>query len=1206
MHLAFDNYSTKDGLSQATILCSLQDEQAYLWFGTADGLNRFDGYEFEIFRHNPKDPNSLIDNEIMALAQDSSKYIWIGTASGLNRLNTRTGDFDLFQHDANQAQSLSNNYISCLFSDRQNRLWVGTQNGLNLYLEARQQFKRIAFPKQLSTTGKDLRINSICQHPDGTLLVGSEIGLFRLVNERLELIGDGQKVNAIKAILCDKKGNIWIGGTEGLKLLEANALVDYEEVQRLGLIIVESLVESKHGDIWIGTDNGLIILADGNVHNYQVNARPHLGLSNKVIYTLLEDDCGIIWLGTGSGLSKFDPLLHQFHTTRISDYLTYDFTKNKIWAIRGDNQGTIWLGTEAGLYSMGEEKAMKKKYEIRSERNTLTTISSIVIQGDKLWLGSWGNGLIEFFPGTQKVRYFKKDSSSPNSLSSNNVRSLFLDEAQILWVGTEIGLNRYNPVDQSFKTFYFNTKDKNNFKANTIVSIYQDDKHLLWLGTEGGLVCFDKTNETYQLYKHDSKNPGSISHNFIRSILQSEDGTLWVGTSGGLNQWNPETQDFSVIRMQDGLPNDVIYSIQEDEAKNLWLSTNKGLACFNPYKDDFLNFNINDGLQSNEFNTNSSWKSRDGELYFGGINGLNHFHPEEIKTNPNVPQVLIQSVDISTIDGETRIKDWLEEEQTLRLQHSDYSFSINFVALNYTNPEKNRYEYMLEGFDMDWKDADFKRTATYTNLRRGNYTFKVRASNNSGLWNKEGAQLPIHIQPPFWLTDWFLLLASLSFVGLVLLIVQIRTNSIRRKNEELEALVVERTKNLREQKVELEKRESLFRSFYEESPLGIAYIEKHGQCIARCNETLAQMLGYSVAEVEGKTVREFTYPEDLEADIAASEAAIAQKKERLYRRNKRLVRKDGSIVYTSAYLSFVWDENGELDYQIILFNDETEERLFQERLQQVQAQLIQSDKMASLGQLTAGVAHEINNPVNFIYSGIDALKKNIRALLGIFDRYENIKSPNEFEQTKPEIEQMKEQVDFEEVLEDINGLTETIKDGAWRTAEIVKSLQAFSRKDKGAFQMLQIHDGLQSTLRILKEQIKDNLSLQVKYDETIPEIEGNPGQLNQTFLNILMNAIQAIGDQEGMIKISTQNADKNIYVLIEDNGPGIPKAVLSRIFEPFFTTKEVGQGTGLGLSISYGIIEKHQGKIEVESKQGKGTRFKIILPKRQEPLPLDP
>ncbi|MFK7933566.1 MAG: PAS domain S-box protein [Saprospiraceae bacterium] len=479
------------------------------------------------------------------------------------------------------------------------------------------------------------------------------------------------------------------------------------------------------------------------------------------------------------------------------------------------------------------------------------------------------------------------------------------------------------------------------------------------------------------------------------------------------------------------------------------------------------------------------------------------------------------------------------------------------------------------------------------------YTIENKETENQLLKQREEA-----IQMELEKTRWQNIgLGAILVSALALLALLFRLSKSRqRSNQQLQqqkTILEQQAHELKSTEAALREREEMFRGFYEQSPLGIALFNEENNHFTRCNQRLSQLIGYSEEELVHKTIRDITHPDDINSDRESFYNYINGKGGDVYFREKRLVHKNGDTVWVNTSISLLHNDTGEVKSIIVMMSDITEEKKIEEELHLAQAQLLQADKMASLGQLTAGLAHEINNPVNYIYSGIGGLKKNLHALMQVVEEYDGIQSVNEFNDAKQRIESLKEDMDYAEVQEDIEELMIGIKEGAERTGNIVRSLQNFSRTDRDVFTKANIHEGLDSTLFILKNALNEHITVRRDFVENLNEIECYPGQLNQVFMNIITNAIHAIGKQAGEVFIQTHNTADGIQIKIKDTGKGMPTGIQKRIFDPFFTTKEVGKGTGLGLSISYGIIKKHGGSIRVESKEGKGSCFIIELPKQQ-------
>ncbi len=1082
----------EDGLSQGSILTMMQDSKGLIWIGTADGLNRFNAYEFETFLHSSSDPYSISDNEILCMTEDPTGDIWIGTANGLNKYVIREDRFIHYGSNDSTANAISNNYITALLTDKHGMIWVGTKYGLNCYEPATDDF--ISYFKMVGSPSVKPQqiVKFIYETSSGDIWVGFEEELCYLNKEERKLIPYLQQLetqqrlsgSTLHDMWEDEHHQLWVATDQGVDIWNPN-LKQFQILPGTKSKQIRHLIAGTDSTVWMGTDQGLIIYdrMSERISEVKHQAEQSSSLSNDMIHALLKTNDETIWVGTGTGLNKYNKYLAQFNTIRLNASNPFDQVSNKVWAIMEDRNGWLWLGTEGGLCVMDQNRTKTFDMVSRSSAHEALVsdeISSLFEGKDGIiWMGTFGGGLVRYDPQRNKVQAYLHRSNDSLSISSNTVRSIIqAPQDHILWIGTREGFNIMDTRTGKFSTQYFHKGGKG-IKANSVNSLYRDSHQMLWVGTEGGIICHEYEKDVSRLMRHDPDSIHSLSHDFVRCIKETTQGELWVGTSGGLNRLNRTTMDFTSYTVEDGLPNNVVYAIEEGTNGELWLSTNKGLSRFDPDSGTFENFEVHDGLQGNEFNSRASFKGKDNRLYFGGTNGLNVFYPQDISANPHIPRLLFTHLYQVNRDSLQPSRKCIIPASTIELSYKDYLVTFEFASLNYTNPYKTRYAYMLKPFDNSWNKAGNRRTATYTNVPGGTYELMVKAIDPLGNVRQNTTSINVIMHPPYWQMPLFWVMVLVVLGIFIYLLFAIRTKNIMRRNAELETLVQHRTLTLQEQKVTLE-------------------------------ESLT-------------------------------------------------------------------------------------------KLQQTQAQLLHADKMASLGQLTAGVAHEINNPVNFIYSGINSLRKNLQALMNVFLLYDQMERPEDFEETKDEIEALKEEVDMPEVISDIQKLMIAIKDGAERTTEIVNSLRAFSRSDPTEMQLANIHNGLDSTILIIDKQLGDNIDLRVNYDRDIPEIECHPGQLNQVFLNILINATQAIGSERlGTISITTRNHRDTIDISIHNSGPTIPTEIRSRIFEPFYTTKEVGQGTGLGLSISYAIIEKHQGSIIVRSDEKDGTTFLIELPKRQE------
>ena len=821
-NLTFEHLSIEKGLSQIAVNSILQDSKGFLWFGTEDGLNRYDGYKFEIFKPDPSNKNSISDNFIWTIFEDSQNNLWIGTNSGgLNKYNYETNSFEHFLHSSDKRNSISSNNIRVIFEDNQNILWIGNNNGgLDKYNENNNTFEHVNL--QISeNVNNENSIRAICEDEKENLWVATDgRGLLKLDQTRKKsFLYEHSMVNKnsissnfVWSLLAE--GNkIWIGtynnGLNKFDLQEEKFTHYTKKENGFGLVNnnITNLLIDKSNHLWVSTEDGLSILntETEKFYNYQHSISDMRSISNNFVRTIIQDNSGLIWIGTvGGGINKVNlnkKFKHFAHNPSDENSLSH----NVIRSIYEDENENIWIGTLGkGLNEYDKKNNTFQHYFSNSNSNnslSSNTISSIFEDSfANLWVGTWGGGLNKIMFGKnssfKKIDYYKHTFENSESINSNIVQAIFEDSKKNIWIGTEEGLDLYNSKSDGFFHFKNELNNENSLSDNRIQSkcIIEDRIGNIWIGTWRGLnriVVNQKINEnslsqiSIKKYLHDPSNPNSISDNRILSIYEDESITskdslvLWVGTiGGGLNRLTISIQSDSISNTKfknytekDGLPNNVIYGILGDEQGNLWLSTNNGISRFNPKTEKFRNFDIKDGLQSNQFFWGAFHKSKDGELFFGGVNGLNSFYPNMLIDNKNVPPVFITDFSIISSTSEKQNysirKPISSNNQIIHLPYNAYTLNFEFAALDFTTPEKNEYKFKLEGIDEGWKSSLTNNKVQYSNIKEGEYTFRVIGSNNDGLWNKTGASVIIIIDTPFWKTWWFTILGLLLLAVLV-------------------------------------------------------------------------------------------------------------------------------------------------------------------------------------------------------------------------------------------------------------------------------------------------------------------------------------------------------------------------------------------------------------------------------------------------------
>lgn len=841
----FKHLTIDDGLSQSSIFAVCQDQKGFMWIATEAGVNRYDGYDFHIYESNPLDIQSLSNNWIYTIIEDHLGKIWVGTEEGLNRFNREKETFERLFSVAGDDTSLSHNKIYVVHEDHLGYVWVGTDNGLNRFDRESNTFRRFWLQPDNDQRDNFNRIRAIHEDGFGSLWIGTDGGLFRIPvvnpeNEQPVLYQHNPRVpqslsdNQVLAIYEDKSQNLWIGTANG-GLNHYNRENDGFEHFRhnprdpnsLSDDHINVIYEDKLGALWLGTQEGGLNRFDREHEEFLSflnNPYDPNSLNSNRVFSLMEDNSGILWVGTyGGGVSMTDLNAKKFrhinHDPNITTSLSHPFVR----AFLEDKNGVLWVGTDGGglnRYDPEQDSFLHYRFNPNNPRS-LSNDRVFYIHEDSvgiLWIGTYGGGLNRFDTRTGTFSQYRYSANDNNSLSDNRVRVIQADpHTNVMWIGTDGGgINKFDPEKNSFHRFMPDLNNPNSISHGRIFSMRVDPEGILWIPTfGGGLNRFDTKTETFTQYKPDPDNPKSISSEFLMTVLASASGIVWLGSNGGgLIKFDQEKGEFSSYAKAEGLAGNAIYGILEDEAGNLWLSTNNGLSKFNPQTATFKNYDVHDGLQSKEYNGGSFYKNRQGEMFFGGINGFNRFMPAEIQDNPIIPPVVItdfkifnQSVSIG--DGNESSEFLLEksiaETDSIKISYREDAFSFEFAALHFVYPDKNQFAYMMEGFDKDWiYTVAKKRFANYTNLDPGKYTFRVKASNNDGLWNEEGIALDIRITPPFWETLWFRIIAAILLISLVGLAFALRIRNLEAKQRKLQALVDEQTKDLKDKTIALE------------------------------------------------------------------------------------------------------------------------------------------------------------------------------------------------------------------------------------------------------------------------------------------------------------------------------------------------------------------------------------------------------------------
>jgi ligand-binding sensor domain-containing protein/signal transduction histidine kinase len=802
----FEHISVEHGLSHSSVNCILQDQQGFMWFGTDNGLNRYDGYDLLVFQTDPDGDRGLSHETVTSLVEDQTGGLWIGTRGGLDRLDLETGRFSHYRHDENNPHSLISDQILVLYQDSAHRLWVGTSGGLDRLDQDAQGFVHYRADADGPDHLPDNRVLSAYEDSSGILWIGTWGGLASWSPERNGFIhhqlaapdATGLRHNAVHAIVEDSDGELWIGtGGNGFYRFNRQTgrfrrhLVDPEDVRGFAQNRVLAIHQDREGLLWLGTDGGGLYQfdRDGNpLTAYQKDPQDSASLSSNYVNAIYESQHGVLWVGTsGGGVNKLDRDKHAFTLYQADPADPSSLSHNRVLALSADEEGILWVGTDGGGLNRFDRPSgsfTHYTYDPDDLRSLSSNRVSAVHPGrdGKLWIGTWGGGIAELDPKKGRFTRYQADPLDAHTLNSNTVHAIHQDREGMLWVGTDAGLDRFDPTVGRFIGFLALDVE--------VRAIHESPQGDIWFGTDDGLGRFDREHGRVTKYRTASGYASTQSRNDVNAIHQDGMGMLWIGTQGGLSQFDPDTEVFTHYGEKDGLAHDAVRAILEDDQGHLWISTAGGLSRFDPSTGVFRNYDVSDGLQGYEF-TRARCRSRDGMIFFGGINGFNALDPNSIRGNPHPPPVFLTA--LAKGGREVSNGSRIGSVEHVRLTWPDNALEFSFVALNYHQSEKNLYAYRLEGFDREWNAAGTRRFGRYTNLPGGTYNLSIKASNNDGIWNELGTSVKVTVVPPFWAAGWFRGSVLLLVIAGAWAAYRLRVRGIEARSLQLEKVVADRT-----------------------------------------------------------------------------------------------------------------------------------------------------------------------------------------------------------------------------------------------------------------------------------------------------------------------------------------------------------------------------------------------------------------------------
>jgi ligand-binding sensor domain-containing protein/signal transduction histidine kinase len=1226
----FRNFGIASGLSQVTARALLQDEQGFIWIGTQDGLNRFDGYNFRVHHRDRRDPASLGDSHITALARADAGALWVGTmAGGLNRLDPATNAIVVHRHRPGDVGSLASDSVVSLLPRTNGDLWIATSGGALQRLAAgARQFETLAADSDLGV------VRSMVESADGSVWLAGSQGLWRYRGDDSSwsrIQPDDAELGDLQAVVIDGEGRIWAGTTRnGLISIADNGQVRARYRSTPGRDgglpddQIRALLVTRSGQLWVGTMNGLAIYQDqvDAFLTWRHDAGDVGSPAGNRIAALFEDRDGLIWIGTWTGgFSIHNPATQVVRLIRNHGRDRTSLPASPVRALWMDADGTLWMGVleGGGLVHYDLERGVLRRWvhDPEDPDSLAGNVVQAIARGPdgRLWVGTQGAGLSRMRADGSGFEHFRREDARPGALPDNVVQALYIDRAGELWVGFEAsGLARWLGDERGFEVHARDPANPNSLQANSVYAFAETADGSFWVGTFGaGLALFDRASGEFTHFRERPGDLDSISHNSVTAIVEGRDGTLWIGTQGGgLNRAtrsNDGALAFSAIGKRDGLGAEAIGTLVEDAFGRLWIGTTVGVNSYDPATKDVQSFSASDGMDKSGYFIGGVARGADGAIFFGGLRGVLAFHPERLPRRGRAPRVVFTDLRVDnadpglqTVGDKASLPRAIHALRELNLPAGTSNLAIDYSALDFANPDGLRYSYRLDGVDRDWIDSrTLTRTAAYNNLGPGEYVLRVRARDGEGGEFGPESSLRITVDPEPWQTP---LALVLYLVAAVLLLAALGISARRRwERERIAAEAIRRS----EERLKL----ALWGSRDELWDLDLAQGRMQ-------RENILPIISAS-AQVQFASREQFlqeVHPDDRPTVLAELTRHIEGKSE-FYENTFRMRTLDGGWVWVlSRGFAVERDSNGravrmvgtsrdvsasaEAAEALRQLNDELEHRVEErtralrlsnrelqftlDELKVTQRQLVESEKMAALGGLVAGIAHEINTPLGIGVTAASHLEDETRKLMKLVDQGQMSRAALETYQS--------------DALDSARLILANLR----RAGQLIKSFKQVA-VDQSSEQAREIDlkTYLEEILVSLGPALKKTRhQIHVKCPEGLSLLTF-PGAISQIVVNLVMNSlIHAFdGIDNGQIRIECEGYDEEWLLLYRDNGVGMSEGVRQRVFDPFFTTKRGQGGSGLGLHVVYNLVTQLlRGSLDCISSPGNGVEFQIQLPRR--------
>jgi PAS domain S-box-containing protein len=1180
----FQQFGVEDGLSQSSAVCMAQDGEGFLWIGTYAGLNRFDGYSFKHYGTVQSGPGALTDGNIRALLTDASGTLWVGTRSGgLFRHDRLSDSFTAYQHDPSQAQSIPSNEVLAIHQDSQGVMRVGTAGGLAEFQRSASAFTRVPVSAQAPKGPRE--IVAVTEDERGAIWAASRKMVFSLDRTSGELtpvrnpeLAQELSKAQINSLFTEGRGILWIvTDVTGLFRLDLNTGSVERHMPTGGAF---KMLRDRWGSVWVATSSGIGRLVEKNggrrLEFFSNSPYDHDCISQNDVLSLFEDASGILWAGTYSGgLNKLISGSRWFASYRHVPGDAAALPGKEVSAVRLGRDGSLWVGLRyEGLARLDRSRRVAERF-LHSPRDPSSLAEdqiNCVLEDSRgrVWVGLVESGVSILDRETGAFSHMRHDPMNPQSLSQDKIWWLFEDREGIVWAGTSKGgLNRIDPATGRVKRYLNDPKNPASISHDRVRHVIQARDGALWIGTNAGLNRFDPKTETFTCYRNDPKNPESLSNDRVTPIVEDAAGFIWAGTDSGLNRLDPRTDKIRRYTEKDGLYNDGIQGMALDAKGRLWMSTFKGISRLDPATGEIRNYTRRDGLVGSEFYMNAFDKGADGELFFAGFSGINAFYPEDVRANNHAPPVAVTAL---LVNNTPRLRGGDTALPEVTLSPSDQSLTLEFAAMDFTNPPRNQYAYMLEGFDAKWVESGDNRRATYTNLDPGNYRFLVKASNDEGFWNATPMSVTVAVVPPFWKTWWFRTLMALAALGAVFGGYSFRLSALKARRKELEETVARQTASLRHEiderikaAAELRESQQSFQAIFQYSPVAVAISSQEDGRILQMNNAFCALTGYPAEEILGRSGAELGLWQDM-AQRKAFMDEIALRKVALNRELGMFDRSGRSMhVLCSAAVIDIFREQCVL----WLVSDITERKMLE--LELVDARERAEAASRAKSDFLANVSHEIRSPMN--------------AILGL---------------TELSLRQAPSGK--------LRGYLEKVTSASHVLLGVINDLLDLSKIEAGRMELCPAPFDLGALLDRIRDICQSKaeekgIGFTLTVQGGLPmDLVGDSLRLEQILINLSGNAVKFTEKGEVAVAVTGQMREHGkleLSFVVRDTGIGMTEEQLGRIFTPFVQAESSMSrrfgGTGLGLAIVRRLTDMMGGRVDVVSAPGHGSAFTVTV-----------